>query len=82
MGKYHRVAQGECFSSLAHKFGFESFRAGDIAVNLIKKISGAKFPFPTSGAKNYADEELAAARQILAAILSPQRLANDENKRG
>ena len=26
MGKYHRVAQGECFSSLAHQYGFESYR--------------------------------------------------------
>ena len=26
MGKYHRVAQGECFSSLAHRYGFESYR--------------------------------------------------------
>ena len=50
----------------------EILRACDIAVNLIKKIAGAKFPFPT-GAKNYADEELAAARQILAALLSQQR---------
>ncbi len=26
MGKYHTVAQGECFSSLAHEHGFESYR--------------------------------------------------------
>ena len=26
MGKYHTVAQGECFSSLAHRYGFESYR--------------------------------------------------------
>jgi Putative peptidoglycan binding domain len=26
MGKYHQVAQGECFSSLAHRYGFESYR--------------------------------------------------------
>ncbi len=51
----------------------EILRACDIAVNLIRKISGAKFPFPVNGAKNYADEELEAARQILAAVLSQQR---------
>lgn len=27
MGKYHTIAQGECFSSLAHQYGFESYRA-------------------------------------------------------
>jgi len=26
MGKYHIVAQGECFSSLAHQYGFKSYR--------------------------------------------------------
>lgn len=26
MGKYHTVAQGECFSSLAHRHGFENYR--------------------------------------------------------
>lgn len=26
MGKYHKVRQGECFSSLAYKYGFESYR--------------------------------------------------------
>lgn len=26
MGKYHRAAQGECFSSLAHLYGFENFQ--------------------------------------------------------
>jgi len=51
----------------------EILRACDIAVNLIQKIAGAKFPFPVNGAKNYAEEELAAARQFLAAILSQQR---------
>lgn len=27
MGKYHTVSQGECFSSLAHQYGFENHRA-------------------------------------------------------
>lgn len=27
MGKYHTVEQGECFSSLAFKYGFENYRA-------------------------------------------------------
>ncbi len=26
MGKYHKAAQGECFSSLAHQYGFENYR--------------------------------------------------------
>lgn len=48
----------------------EILRASDIAVNQIYKISGAKFPFPVSGAKNYEDLELAAARRILSELFS------------
>lgn len=63
--------RGETVSEARNQIA-EILRACDIAVNLIQKIAGAKFPFPT-GAKNYADEELAAARQILLTILSQQR---------
>lgn len=48
----------------------EILRACDIAVNLIHKIAGAKFPFPVGGAKNYEDLELAAARRILSELFS------------
>jgi hypothetical protein len=48
----------------------EILRACDIAVNLIHKIAGAKFPFPVSGAKNYDDLQLAAARRILSELFS------------
>lgn len=50
----------------------EILRACDIAVNLIAKIAGNKFPFPVNGAKNYDEAELAAARQILSALFSPE----------
>ena len=48
----------------------EILRACDIAVNLIAKIAGNKFPFPVNGAKNYTDAELAAARQVLSALFA------------
>ena len=59
----------ETIAAVKNQFA-EILRACDIAVNLIAKISGTKFPFPVNGAKNYADAELMAARQVLNEIFS------------
>lgn len=68
------VGSGICSMRPAPENDFEKppeyLRACDIAVSLIEKLAGAKFPFPINGAKNYSDAELAAARRILAELLS------------